>query len=70
MTNQQQLINQFKAARAILGISQDRVAFETGIPQRTISELEQGKRDCKISTVMKLANFYGFEVKLVDSCAK
>lgn len=70
MTNKQTLLNQFKAARAILGVSQDRVAFETGIPQRTISEFESGKRDCTISTIIKLANYYGLDVKLVDTCER
>lgn len=70
VSNKTKLIRQFKAARVLLGISQDRAAFDTELSQKCISEFESGKRDPRISTLCKLADYYGFEIQLVDKCER
>ena len=60
------IAKQLTLARRFLGLSQERVAFDTGVSKVTISHIETGECDPQISTVMKLADRYGFEVKLCD----
>ena len=60
------IARQLTRARKFLGLSQERVAFDTGVSKVTISHIETGECDPQISTVMKLADRYGFKVKLCD----
>lgn len=57
---------QLTLARKFLGLSQERVAFDTGVSKVTISHIETGDCDPQLSTVMKLADRYGLELKLCD----
>lgn len=60
------IARQLTLVRRFLGLSQERVAFDTGVSKVTISHIETGECDPQISTVMKLADRYGMEVKLCD----
>ena len=60
---------QFKIARDMMGESQEMVAVKSGIPQKTISKIETGK-EVYISSMVKLAEYYGFRLELVDLCGK
>lgn len=60
------IARQLTLARKFLGLSQERVAFDTGVSKVTISHIETGDVDPQISTVKKLANRYGLELKLCD----
>ena len=64
------LSKQFLLARKVLGISQERVEYDTGIAQSTLSQFEHGKLNCGIKTLEKLANYYGMRLELVDGCEK
>ena len=44
-------------------LSQQDIERETGISQATLSDLEQGKRGARTSTLRKLAGFLGVEPK-------
>lgn len=57
---------QLKLARQFLGMSQERAAWESGVSRIQISHIETGTADPQISTVMKLAEAYGMELKLCD----
>lgn len=49
---------QFRAARAMLGIGVREVASGTGLMPSTVSRAENGKGDPKYSTVIALEDFY------------
>lgn len=59
-----QICRDLKHARQDIGLSQERVAWETSISQSTICELERGDSDPKLSTLMVLARKYGMEIRL------
>lgn len=59
-----QVCKDLKHARQIIGMSQERVAWETNISQSTICELERGDTDPRLSTLMALAEKYGMEIRL------
>lgn len=67
LKNISNIAKQLTLARKLLGLSQERVAFDTGVSKVTISNIETGKCDPQLSTVKKLADRYGFEVKLCDT---
>ena len=61
-----ELNRKLKLARQINGWSQERAAWESGVSRIQISHIESGKADPQISTVAKLAEAYGMELKLCD----
>ena len=62
-----QLCNNLRLARLLVGWSQERAEFESGVSRVQISHIESGEADPRISTVMKLAEAYGLEIKLCDT---
>lgn len=54
--------------RKALKLSQQQMAKRSGVPQRTISEIEQGKRNVTVGTLAKLAAGMGkkIEIRFVD----
>lgn len=44
-----------RAARKMLGLTQEQVAERSGVQAGEISRIEAGKRDPQVSTVLKLA---------------
>lgn len=53
-----------KIARKVIGWSQERAEFESGVSRITIGNIETGKVDPQLSNVIKLADAYGLELKL------
>lgn len=62
-----EVVKKLTLARKVLGLSQERVAFDTGISQTHLSNIENGKKDPRLSTVMKLMEEYELEWNL---CAR
>ena len=62
-----EVVKNLTLARKLLGLSQERVAFDTGISQTHLSNIENGKKDPRLSTVMKLVEEYELEWNL---CAR
>lgn len=46
-----------------MGISQYRLAKNTSVPQRRISEITQGKRSISADTALRLGRFFGMEAQ-------
>lgn len=61
-----QISKNLKLARLFIGWSQERAEFESGVSRVQISHIETGEADPRISTVLKLAEAYGLELKLCD----
>lgn len=63
MSNKQtsEVVKKLTLARKVIGLSQERVAFDTGISQTHLSNIENGKKDPRLSTVMKLMEEYELE---------
>ena len=66
MSNKQtsEVVKKLTLARKVLGLSQERVAFDTGISQTHLSNIENGKKDPRLSTVEKLMKEYELEWNL------
>ena len=62
-----EVVKKLTLARKVLGLSQERVAFDTGISQTHLSNIENGKKDPRLSTVEKLMEEYELEWNL---CAR
>ncbi|MCI7686434.1 MAG: helix-turn-helix transcriptional regulator [Clostridiales bacterium] len=54
-----------KALREDRGLSQQALADLSGIPRRTIQDIER-RDDCRVSTAIKLADF--FDITLDELC--
>jgi transcriptional regulator with XRE-family HTH domain len=54
---------QLREARDYLGLSQDYVSQETGIPRPAISEIEAGRRRVESLELNRLASLYGRPIK-------
>ena len=69
MSNRQtsEVVKKLTLARQVLGLSQERVAFDTGISQTHLANIENGKKDPRLSTVEKLVEEYELEWNL---CAR
>ena len=61
MSLQQNIGVALRALRAQKGVSQERLALETGIGRRYMSDIENGRRNVSLEIVEKLAAF--FEMK-------
>ena len=58
---------QILIARKEKELSQKEVSRLTGITEATISAIENNKTDGKLSTIEKLLNLYGYELRLIRS---
>ena len=54
--------------RKLTGKSQERVAVELGIDQKTISRIENGRYKPKRETFRKLREYYGIEMDICNAC--
>lgn len=61
MSLQQNIGVALRALRAQKGVSQERLALETGIGRRYMSDIENGRRNVSLEIIEKLAAF--FEMK-------
>lgn len=48
-----------KAAREAMGVSQEEFAATVGMHRTQLGHIEQGKKDCRLSTIVRLANALG-----------
>lgn len=51
-----------KQARAQLGYSQESLAAELGMHRTQLGHIEQGLKDCRLSTIVKIASALGMSV--------
>lgn len=59
--HQQGLINALKQRREILGVTQSHLADLAGVGVRTLKEIESGKGNPTVETLIKLAEVLGME---------
>ncbi len=57
---------QLKEIRQKAGISQEKLAEMSGIPQGSISKIENGTRDFAFSTLQKLLDALKCEVRIIE----
>lgn len=62
--HQVELIQRLKARREQLGVTQEQLAELAGVSLRTIKALDSGKGNPTLSTLVKLADVLGMELKL------
>lgn len=65
MSDINRVANSLAKARSDSNLSQKELANKLGLKQSQISELETGKRDMRISTLIEVARGVGLEVVLV-----
>jgi transcriptional regulator with XRE-family HTH domain len=61
-----EIVGKLMAARDRKSLTQRELSRISGIPQKTISRIENGIDIPKIPTLIKLANVLGYELTLVD----
>lgn len=61
---------QIRSARECAGLTQDALALLTGFKQHSISRMESGKQDAKVSTLQRIADATGGRFIIVSSLAK
>ncbi|PFP15729.1 transcriptional regulator [Priestia megaterium] len=61
-----EIVGKLMAARDRKGFSQRELSKLSGVPQKTISRIENGIDVPKIHTLLKLATVLGLEISLVD----
>lgn len=59
------LIRQLRETRKNKGMTQSELARLVGLPQSHISDIEQGKIDLRISTLIQMARILDHEIMLV-----
>jgi transcriptional regulator with XRE-family HTH domain len=62
--HQTNLIQRLKGRREELGVTQEQLAELAAVALRTVKELDAGKGNPTVSTLMKLADVLGMELKL------
>lgn len=62
--HQASFLEAFKARRELLGITQEHLAELAGVALRTLKSLEKGNGNPTLSTLMKLSDVLGLEIKL------
>lgn len=65
-----EIVGKLMAARDRKGFSQRELSKLSGVPQKTISRIENGIDVPKIHTLLKLATVLGLEISLVDKNAQ
>ena len=58
------VIQRLKERREELGVTQEQLSELAGVALRTVKELDSGKGNPTVSTLMKLADVLGMELKL------
>lgn len=61
-----EIVGKLMAARDRKGLSQRELARLSGVPQKTISRIENGIDIPKIPTLLKLMNVLGLEISLIE----
>jgi transcriptional regulator with XRE-family HTH domain len=56
-------MDELKTRRKALGLTQEEAAKKAGINKATLNQIEQGKRQAQVSTLMKLADALNCEVR-------
>ena len=62
--HQSDLIQQLKARREVLSLTQEALADLSGVGLRTLKQLESGKGNPTLLTIEKLADVLGLELML------
>lgn len=62
--HQTNLIQRLKDRREQLGVTQEQLAELAAVALRTVKELDSGKGNPTVSTLIKLADVLGMELKL------
>jgi len=62
--HQKNLIQRLKTRREQLGVTQEQLAELAAVALRTVKELDSGKGNPTVSTLIKLADVLGMELKL------
>jgi len=62
--HQLELINTLRQRREILGVTQSHLAELAGVGFRTLKEVESGKGNPTVETLIKLAEVLGMELQL------
>lgn len=62
--HQANLIQRLKDRREELGVTQEQLSELAAVSLRTVKELDAGKGNPTVSTLMKLADVLGMELKL------
>ena len=62
--HQYDLIQRLKNRREELGVTQEQLAELAAVALRTVKELDAGKGNPTVNTLMKLADVLGMELKL------
>lgn len=62
--HQADLIQRLKARREQLGVTQEQLAELAAVALRTVKELDSGKGNPTVNTLIKLADVLGMELKL------
>ncbi|MGG2102676.1 helix-turn-helix domain-containing protein [Stenotrophomonas sp. NRRL B-14846] len=67
---QQALGAAIKAARQTLGVSQEDFADRLGMHRTQLGHIEQGRKDCRLSTLVRLAEALGIPLSSLLKSAK
>ena len=62
--HQDNILERLKTRREQLGVTQEHLAELAGVALRTVKELDSGKGNPTVSTLIKLADVLGMELKL------
>lgn len=62
--HQADLVRRLKSRREQLGVTQEQLAELASVALRTVKALDSGKGNPTVSTLIKLANVLGMELKL------
>jgi transcriptional regulator with XRE-family HTH domain len=62
--HQENLLQQLKTRREELGVTQEHLSMLASVASRTVKELDSGKGNPTLSTLVKLADVLGMELKL------
>jgi len=59
-----------KARRMALGVSQEDFAEQLGMHRTQLGHIEQGKKDCRLTTLIRLADALGLPASTLLEAAK
>lgn len=62
--HQEHMLKRFKERREELGVTQEQLAELAGVGLRTVKEIDAGKGNPTVSTLLKLADVLGMDLKL------
>jgi len=65
------LYKKYVQLRDSLGVTDYRVASDTGIPKSTFSDWKSGRSEPKVDKLQKLANYFGVSIEyFLEGCEK